>query len=155
MSVECLLSLIEFIHFEKYIVAHSDNLQLDTETMWCNNKALSFPKSVPKSRIVYGMAEMLQMRPGSCSEDLDTVCRRIAHDLWTKYIAAGSEFEINISSVLKSKTQDIVNSDESTNEQLLKAFDELSNSQILLMQDSYLRFRRTNQFQNLQNLFLL
>ena len=155
VSVECLLSLIEFIQFEKYIVAHSDNLNLDTETLWSNNQTLSFPKSVPKSWIVYGMAEKLQLRPGSDSKDLDTVCRRIAHDLWMKYIAAGSEFEINISSVLKSKTQDIVNSDQSTNEQILKVFDELSHCQILLMTDSFIRFQRTNQFQRLKNLIFI
>merc|ERR1711879_354530 len=127
---ECLLSLIEFVQFEKYIVAHSDNLHVDVKTLWCNN--FQIPKNVPKSRIVYGTAEALQLRPGSDSEDLDAVTRQIAHDLWIKYVAAGSEFEINISSILKDKTQDIVNSNQCTNEELLMLFDELSYSQILL-----------------------
>ena len=156
MSIECLLSLIEFVHFEKFLVDHAELSEVALEGLWCIEDTLSFPESIPKSRIVCGAGALFQDLDFN-ADGVDHVYYKIAHDLWAKYVAVGSELEINISSSLRRRAMNMINAEPQhcRMEQLLGLFNELCNSQVLLMKDSFIRFQDEDRFKNLQNLIFL
>ena len=153
-SMECLLSLIEFIQFEEYVYEHIQNdkkLEMDfskESTMIRNNHKIYLPDSIPKSSIVFSNDDTNK----SWIENAKHKCYLI----FCKYINIESEYEINIAWRLRQKLIRILGnetnliSDESINEFiLLNIFSRCGKEMINLMNGSFSRFKDTPNFQSL------
>ena len=166
-SLECLLSTIEFIEYQKLIYnlinlseANHDDIEDikghkfngNDNKLWCN--IIKLPEHIPKSAIVYGDA-----RGNNRVEN----CKIKAWALYTKYICVNSDFEINIPGEMRSRYKRLMkNYHEWINEnqqydlnKLLLLFDPLIEQMMSLMTDSFRRFAETKEFLKLTNLMLL
>jgi len=107
-SMECLLSLIEFIQFQQYILLHMQQYKNFYYKQFSNvsgmRNTVALPKGVPRSTIIDADREQLveqylhneSGRIVSVMEREQVRVRLIAYELYKKYVAIGSEWEINI-----------------------------------------------------------
>eukprot|EP01084_Bolivina_argentea_P155635 271209_1 len=125
-SMECLLSVIEFIQFQKYIIDR-DELNIDQNIL--KNEILfidiEFPSNVPMSGIVNRNDDEYQ-------NDRMLEYKKKAYNLWEKYIEERSYFEINISALQRDKLNDTLSS-----LRLLKKNKDITvNDMVLMFEDS-------------------
>ena len=169
-SIENLLALVEFIQFETVvyqIINRNESNQIEeknVEDLW--GIKITLPSNVPLSYIIFNgqsMNELLDKLTGY--EDDEKVVfklKHICHALYKKYIANGSELEINIAYGTRKGLIGLVGDDMKLIDdenidifKLLTIYDVACGQIYNLMGDSYRRFKRTPQFANMQNLLLL
>ena len=107
-SMECLLSLVEFTQYKQ----HAIQIFMIDDNEFQQDISFDFPADVPLSDIVYGdisgvkSEAMLRIESNSTgnasvSAPLEVnnmeIFKNKAHELYLKYVAMGSEFEINVS----------------------------------------------------------
>lgn len=153
-SLECLLSLIEFVEYQKLILQliTNDDSNNNNDSLWCN--MIKLPEYVPRSAIVYGDAK---------GKNRIENCKIKGWCLYIKYIQEGSDFEINIPGEMRRKYKRLMEDyDEWINQndqydmnKLLVLFDPLIEQMISLLTDSFRRFQSTKQFLKLRQLILL
>ena len=143
-SMECLLA---FTEFEQYRLKCHDVFGLDVQTTG-DMRNVILAENIPKSAIVYD---------GDGSRDNDenvSIFKLKAYRLFRKYIAIGSEFEINISYSARRELINLMNDhDKWLNEAIQIDLNDLSNlfasccDQIYgLLNDSVVRFKTTAAF---------
>ena len=94
-SIECILSLIEFMQFKQLIF---ESRQVKPKSI--RDFVITFPTSIPKSSIVYNTEETLRWK---------------AEKLFVKYVEIGAEYEINVSSEVRNKLNNMFQSRTSPN----------------------------------------
>eukprot|EP01084_Bolivina_argentea_P040922 75520_1 len=147
-SIECLLSFVEFIQFEAYILEHKniDSVNGDTVNRLCDE--VTFSKDIPKSKIVYG--ENIN------DNSILDLCRIICEKLYDKYIKIEAEYETNVSSRLRQKFEVMIN-DETifTVDVLLENINSFCKLQMNLLNSSFYRFTSSPEFQKLKNFIFI
>eukprot|EP01084_Bolivina_argentea_P194521 333762_1 len=167
-SLECLLSTIEFIEYQKLILSiinindESNHEQIQdikgnkynkNRQLWCD--IIKLPETLPKSKIVYGDAR---------GDTRLANCKIKAWAIYTKYIQQGSDFEINIPGDMRSKYKRLMgNYNEWINKSndvydiysLLLLFDPLIEQMVSLMADCFRRFAQSLDFKKLEKLLFL
>eukprot|EP01084_Bolivina_argentea_P257357 433588_1 len=161
LSTNLLLAFVELIQFQQYtsnyIEKHKnsiDNVNYDNLQTYLF-ELIEFPKTVPKSMIVYD--DKLQDGDLNADEFLDRL-RRISHQLFLKYIEFGSNFEINISTQtqievcnLMQHKDDWLHDEDVTPGNLydmLHFFDKCCNELFVMMMSSFKRLNEKDQSQN-------
>ena len=143
---------MEFIEFEQYIIDKTDNFDIKVDDLWCS--MISLPDIVPKSEIV-------NKHNDDNETELLISIKKIAVDLYKKYIEVGAEYEINIHSRLRvdcsvmKDIEQLINNNSETVETLLQKLNRCCKSQMRLMDSSYHRFIETAAFQKLKYLFFI
>merc|ERR1712087_575922 len=110
-SMEMMIAFIEFTQFQQTV---KDKAECDTElTLFEYQRAMLKNKAIPKSFLVYAeltevMKESQQSRAAQLSEMIDgdifRFCVR-ARALYHKYVDAGGELQINVSSSQKKRVK--------------------------------------------------
>lgn len=140
-------------------------------------KRIQFPCNVPKSKIVYDGIEYLinnnnddsksnndaQLMQEIDHEEFVRQCKLKAFTLYRRYVVGGSGLEINVGWSIKKKLLNVMGNnnkivlDISLVEQweislfgLIKLFDQCCNQMLVLMKDSFDRFKQTKQFDKLK-----
>merc|ERR1711879_774564 len=129
--VECLLSLIEMTQFANRV---KEELNVEDHVHVLN---IELAPNAPRSDIVYK----------ETAPDMDTF-KRMAHELYSKYVVEGSEFEINISSRMRKELVDKMDDYEDwiskenpiTAKELAMVFDEAVIDNLNLLRQSGGRF---------------
>lgn len=152
-STECLLSLIEFCQFEKYIMDHHDFGDVEIDKLSTGNQDITLNSEIPCSSIVNSIYKLK-------SDDMNIDCHLLNEikykscKLFKKYIERGSELEINISWKLRNKMQKLLH-DESAliykykNVQisdLLCLFIEAKEEMVKLLTYSHSRFKAKSEY---------
>ena len=150
-SLEILLSTIEFVQFQKYLQPHlNQDTLLDVKKENCDGiKILKFPSNVPRSEII----ESNDMKEQSVLE----ISKHVARGLYNKYIAIASEFEVNISGIMRDELLDIVvlKIDDLTIKDFYTLFEECKNEMIALQISALQRMRYEKEFNDIAVLFEL
>jgi len=171
--METLLSYVEIIHFEHYIITFlmDQNLVKDIREDNKKWKALEYYEiklceNIPKSLIVYEELNEFENNHTGMNiviHDQDVnlqmlyQCKQKSHLLYTKYIQFGSIFEINISSQRRTSFFNLLNNYEQwmlnnhiTLFDIIYLFDSCAKDMYALMHNSYFRFIHTEEFTKLQ-----
>eukprot|EP01083_Nonionella_stella_P052962 140320_1 len=100
-SMECLLSYIEIVQFQQYI----KEFMVSNNESISNHRLIDFPSNIVTSEIVESPCKD-EPHP----DDMDFIqnAKIKAHQLYTKYVAFGSEFEINISAPQRGNLEDLL-----------------------------------------------
>ena len=151
--LECILSVIEFIQFKKkiYDYCKENNQDLDDEY----NKYLILPSNCPQSIIVYPNDENI------INEFSNKYYKLIAYKLYNKYIKVGSKFEINLAyqdrkkylRLMDNYGEWILELKYSSNIKLFNLFDLCIKEMCCLLLSSFIRFKKSNQYQILRHSF--
>lgn len=189
-SIECMLSFVEFIQYQEFIwkyILHNKLLENDDNDdndehnerneynksqyegkIWSNTNEL--PSNCPKSFIVYFDHETeqeLDLEQYYFSTNIEDLKYSIQYKAWLlykKYIERQSEYEINISFMVRSKikrsfTCDINNeyvyNDNASLSDLLYLFNPVCDQLYSLLNSSYDRFQSTTEFEKIQNLVFI
>ena len=168
-SIENLLSLVEFLQFQEMMyqsIINNDQFKdyVDTDhSLWCQK--ISIPSNVPKSHIIFEGQEMTDLVETFCECDETQfigVVKKIAYNLYLKYIATSSELEVNVAYRTRVKLIELMNDAGKwmDNQQigiyeLLHVYDESCNQIYGLMGDSYRRFQKTSQYLVVKSLVLV
>ena len=145
-SMENLLSLVEFLQFQKYManeIGYYDDIDMDNdenkEELLCDIVVL--PDIVPFSAIV---------------TDIDLNVKEKAYALYEKYIGDESVYTINISFRVRSKLNkymkdqyEWMENNEIGDHEMMNIFNNCCKEIRALMNDSYGRFKATTQYQQL------
>ena len=159
MSIECILSYIEFIQFQNYLIRQSkaNDYEISQDAL-SKCTMLDIAADIPNSALV----NQEQITQRSSKEDnaaeLElTIWRAKAHELYRKYIKVGSEHEINLAgserSYFSDKMDDIddfMNSDISIDD-LLILFESTKKAMRILLVFSLNRWKRRPSFNQLLN----
>jgi len=141
-SMECLLSLIEFVHFQQYIfgeMKHQERITLPDDF-----KIYDISDSLPRSVIVQNRNLSPKMK---------------AIKLYEKYVESGAEHEINISSDTRRRLIWFLHDPakwretEVSRKQLLLLFKPLLREMQMLLHLSLLRFRTQPEFDAVISIF--
>mmetsp|Transcript_18264 Transcript_18264/g.29063 ORF Transcript_18264/g.29063 Transcript_18264/m.29063 type:complete len:200 (+) Transcript_18264:3-602(+) len=165
-SLECLLSLIEFVEFQKLLLTLIDLEQVDHDEivdikgnkynkehkLWC--ELVLLPETLPKSAIVYGDAG---------GNDRLQNCKIKVHQLYMKYVVVGSDFELNLPGETRARYDRYMreydkwmrNTRYDKVHKLLLIFDPLMEQMMSLLLDSFRRFRTTEEYKKLKQLVFL
>eukprot|EP01084_Bolivina_argentea_P230258 388434_1 len=165
--LENMVSLTEFLQFKLYIHRKCAHSELDKNLYyWLSMLPLD---SLPRSEIVYANEAVQNVHSDDekhCHDTQDTVnvadmimndaelsrqCKFKAYDLWAKYVRTGSEYEVNISSAMRSKYRGLSGNkqqwldNEEYNDliQLRDMFDDCCTVTRRLMAHSFQRFKDT------------
>eukprot|EP01084_Bolivina_argentea_P144088 252890_1 len=163
-SIELILSYIEFYQFQEFclneinsvkIIIHTDDKReiMDTqphvETMHMNDL-----KNVPKSQIVHETCSSIKFDLTNLHKQILADSKMKAHELYNKYIAQGSKFEINISDKMRKKLINILEDKDNLMNKininladLVKLFEEPKNEMKMLLQYSYERFKDSEEYE--------
>ena len=141
-SMENLLSLVEFLQFQKYVAEEIGYYDKDdAEKILCDELVLS--KEVPLSGIVY-------------DEEMDL--KNKAYAIYTKYIDNRAEYSINISYLVRQKLVNLMDNYENwmgndvlTDVELMNIFAGACREIKRLMNDSYQRFKLMPEYYKLAN----
>ena len=135
LSIECLLSVIEMQQFKEHLI---DSIKLEDASV--KQTWFRFAPTVPKSDIVH------RNEKNKTSCDL-TSFRRKAFALYKKYVAEGSEFEVNVPAKLRLELYELIgdenkwiNESTMTAAEVAKLFDDVMMEMLTLLQYSSLRF---------------
>ena len=135
LSIECLLSVIEMQQFKEHLI---DSMKLEDASV--KQTWFRFAPTVPKSDIVH------RNEKNKTSCDL-TSFRRKAFALYKKYVAEGSEFEVNVPAKLRLELFELIgdenkwiNESTMTAAEVAKLFDDVMMEMLTLLQYSSLRF---------------
>eukprot|EP01083_Nonionella_stella_P222693 794389_1 len=170
-SMECLLAMIEFIQLQQYILLHMQQYKNFYYKQFGNLKIknnVELPRGIPRSTIIYGDNEELvdkylnnvNGRIISIMEREQVRVRLISYQLYKKYAAIGSEWEINISYETRGRlTAKLHNFNEwmSTNKsnvqmwQLVQLFEDSKHEMYRLLRHSFARFKRGDDFEKIRN----
>eukprot|EP01084_Bolivina_argentea_P069929 127175_1 len=139
-STECLLAVIEFFQYQK-LAKYELNVHMDEKEQELLCDRIYFTDCVPESDIVCNNEDSLKEK---------------AFNLYKKYAAIGSKYEINISYYQRNKLTNLMNdyeewiaNDGISNHEMLNIFSSSCDEMIRLMQDSFRRFKRTGQYHKL------
>ena len=142
-SMECLLALIEFHQFRRYIIEKNCISEEDAEC----DVDITLTDTVPKSDIVFGDNHMIETDDGN-TKDMMILYKNMAHGLYNKYIKEGGEFEINISYHTRNELEELLDDKEklSLNKELkavdvMRLFDVAMVEMIKLLSHSKYRFK--------------
>ena len=141
-SMENLLSLVEFLQFQKYVAEEIGYYnKIGHEQLLCDVLVLS--GEVPLSAIVYNDGMNLKDK---------------AYNIYKKYIANGAMYSINIAHIKRQKLINLMDNydiwicnDELKDKELMNLFDEVCKEMKRLMNDSYQRFKTTPEYHQLVN----
>ena len=144
-SMECLLSLIEFLQWQEYILSKYDWFVPEM-----NNISIKYeivlPQSIPRSEIIFDNYDSDKMK---------------AYKLFQKYVAVGSQYEINISSQTRvelirkmGNLQEWLRNDNIDDLYLFSLFNKCCVEMIRLLNGSFARFKQTTYVKKLYNLGL-
>ena len=147
-SAECLLSLIEF---EQFKARAMDELHVKTSDV---SKPMTFAPSIPKSAIVSGVDSSTTKHGLRCfmvdtaEKNTDEMrnLKACAYQLYNKYVASGSDFEINISGQMRAKYNALMADNHEwmnagvSPESLCGIFDEATAEMTVLLRPSNQRF---------------
>eukprot|EP01084_Bolivina_argentea_P070531 128228_1 len=138
LSLENILSFVEFLQFQKYVLKQINDNENEQQLL-CDIVVL--PDTVPLSAIVY-------------DDKIDI--KHKAYLLYKKYISDDSPYTINISWKTRKNVMDLMRyydqwmvNDRINNIRLLNLFDQCCNEMRETMQDSYTRFKLTQQYHNI------
>eukprot|EP00486_Rosalina_sp_Unknown_P003754 CAMPEP_0201575956 /NCGR_PEP_ID=MMETSP0190_2-20130828/21443_1 /ASSEMBLY_ACC=CAM_ASM_000263 /TAXON_ID=37353 /ORGANISM="Rosalina sp." /LENGTH=164 /DNA_ID=CAMNT_0048006225 /DNA_START=894 /DNA_END=1388 /DNA_ORIENTATION=- len=143
--MECLLSVIEFQQFQKYVLRHIEQKDVDIQFLF------EIHDDIPTSLIV----EEQESEP----DDIILCAKLKAYKLYKKYIEIGSEFELNISSKMRGDLGKVLNDRNVlikanvTFEDLLKIFDEVKVEMVQLLRGSLIRFREQTDYNKVMMIF--
>eukprot|EP01083_Nonionella_stella_P059401 155404_1 len=172
-SMECLLAMIEFIQVQQYVLMHMQTYKNYYYKQFPNLKIknnVSLPKGIPRSTIVYGnnddLVEKYLFNDGgriiSIMEREQVRVRLICYQLYKKYAAIGSEWEINISYETRGRlTARLHNFNEwmsvkQKNVQmweLAELFEDSKHEMYRLLRHSFARFKRRDDFEKITNYY--
>lgn len=99
-SMELLLSFIEFVQYQQWILHDLGIAALTPQS----SASMQFPCNIPHSEIIE-MDEITIVGDIVCESSLYSAKKK-AHRLYKKFIAVGSEYEINISYVERGAVED-------------------------------------------------
>ena len=185
-SMECLLSLIEFIQYQNYVWRYLNNFDifdgeklafLEKKKLISHKYGINLPDNIPKSSIVHPQKNVDIMfdvennahlsekhhrrgksKIGNPNNDDRWVhdCKIKVYELYLKYIALGSDNEINISfrtrrSLIRlMKKKDIwMNNDTIDEETLFTIFNPSSVEMYQLIHGTLARFKNSHHFRKL------
>ena len=145
--MECLLSVIEIMQFQEYILkleaTEKDNIQM-----------IKFHANIPISNIIEH-----DDNANNTQSKLESV-KIMAYIIYGKYIEPGARFEVNISWTMRAQlTQSLGNldvilaNDEMDLEQLLMIFEECKKEMVMLLKYSLGRFRNQPAYDELASIF--
>ena len=156
--MEILLSCIEIMQYQTYLREHVDDgdiLDLVDDVM--------FPENIPISKIVSSTIKNDLNGTNHGHQETEKLLRKAKNDaykLFEKYIMIGSEFEVNISGVMRDGLYDqlsnlelLMDNDAIGVNELFVMFEECKKEMIALQTISLSRFRLEDEFANLQSLF--
>ncbi len=172
-SMECLLAMIEFMELQQYILLHMQQYKNFYYKQYSNltmKNNVSLPRGIPRSSIVYGdneelVEKYLDNRSGriiSVMEREQVRVRLISYQLYKKYVAIGSEWEINISYETRGRlTAKLHNFNvwmSSNNAhiqmwQLVQLFEDSKHEMYRLLRHSFARFKRGEGFEKITNYY--
>ena len=142
--MENLLAFIEFTQFQRYL---TENMDVTVEA-----DIIEFPSNIPLSAILEEKIDMNIVR------DAKTKAFRI----YQKYVAVGSEFEINVSYESREKAKSILSDlhkllrdKRMTSDVLFKMFEDCRQEIWMLLIRSYWRFRSQPEFDEFDVIDLL
>eukprot|EP01084_Bolivina_argentea_P144089 252893_1 len=107
-SIECLLLYIEVDQFQKYCLNEINDVQvINTLPRVMTMRNL---ENVPESQIVQETGSSMKFDMKNLNKQILILAdaKMKAHELYNKYIAEGSKFEINISDTMRSKLKNIL-----------------------------------------------
>ena len=159
ISMECLLSYVEFAQYRREVITNLIARQILNVNELKELPKLPFilPTTVPKSSIVYSRP----FDPHDDMKDFKQQIKRKAFRLFHKYIAIGAEYEINISSKLRREYVNLMGNidtfllDSTTPKELLVIFDACCSEMIYILTDAFRRFTTTTQFLKLSDLIFV
>lgn len=160
-SLEILLSTIEFMQFQQYLQKHMNgNMkvqythQLDVSSESTVDsyeiKVIKFPVNIPRSQIIE------ECKVAGKQQSVLDVGKDIALGLYDKYIKFGSEFEINISGIMKDKLEDLIvikEMKDMTVEDLCFLYEDCKNEMITLQISALHRMRYEKEYNDIMTLF--
>eukprot|EP00486_Rosalina_sp_Unknown_P016963 CAMPEP_0201595154 /NCGR_PEP_ID=MMETSP0190_2-20130828/192249_1 /ASSEMBLY_ACC=CAM_ASM_000263 /TAXON_ID=37353 /ORGANISM="Rosalina sp." /LENGTH=381 /DNA_ID=CAMNT_0048055037 /DNA_START=434 /DNA_END=1579 /DNA_ORIENTATION=- len=172
-SMECLLAMIEFIQVQQYILLHMQQYKNYYYKQFGNLKIknnVSLPNGIPRSTIIYGDNEELVERylynDGgriiNITEREQVRVRLIAYQLYKKYCAIGSEWEINISYETRGRlTAKLHNFNEWMSAkkksiqmwELAQLFEDSKHEMYRLLRHSFARFKRNDEFEKIRTYY--
>ena len=160
-SIELLVGFIELIQYQQYIIhymsIHNIKLQqIRGPKPWF--KKIKFPDIVPMSHIIYGHNIINQNMNDTTLNDFILQIKTMAHELYLKYIAKNSLYEVNISHRIRRKIDEyFINYNEYINDnniklnELLYLFNHCCNELYGLIIDSYQRVKRKTAFKKVEH----
>ena len=155
--MECLLSYIEFVQYQKevtQIIEHGKTINLGTDTT-AKPGHLCLPSLIPTSSAMDPNRE-------SRSSNIDSIAdlKIKAHKIYNKYIKIGCEFEINVSFRLRNECkyklenlENLLGDDTITIQNLFDLYDRVKKEMIKLLQWSLIRFKAQPQFDKINSIF--
>lgn len=170
--MECLLSIVEIMQFQIWLgqymdVGNNDDDEIKVEQPDENEdvsdfRVIVFSEKIPQSAIIESKEELDKYNIDS-NVDKDGVLIQAkikAHKLYEKYINTGSEFEINISSAQRMMIVSIIDDfdrfisrDNITLKDMRDLFEDSKEEMWKLLQYSFTRFRFTDEFEEVVQLF--
>eukprot|EP01084_Bolivina_argentea_P054515 99960_1 len=181
-SVENMLALVELCQYQKYIYEYliAQNL-MDNNNEFENifGVTIDWPKSVPRSMIVYGEHDVDDELIYDNDMQFYYICKKKAKQLFEKYIKTSSEYEVNLSYSVRNRLIKLMYNDlhwlkydirkDNGNGKLKKMdgnsnkvglidlmhiFDTVINEVFGLMQDAFNRFKKTNDFEKVRKMMI-
>ena len=171
-STEVIISFIEFQQFQQYMMSiHEFDGELGTmrDAFVAEYRIYELNKEVPLSWIVYNSQDphgvndrLLEELSSKLNEDGDKsreymvqllIVKNIAYKLYIKYLKSGSEFEINISAMAREEFEDMMDNYlewimlNQSSMDLLDLFQETKLEMLMLLDYSYLRFIKSEEFE--------
>ena len=127
--MENLLGLIEFVQFKKKVIeVYNIN---DEQVVNHETNEYEFPASVPLSDIVYGHSEEKMeidtIQRADTIEDSEVKFKIMARDLYKKYLRSNSEFELNLSSKVRTRMDGLIGI---YDEWIVRDYDELQMAKV-------------------------
>eukprot|EP01083_Nonionella_stella_P189749 702370_1 len=158
-SIECLLSFIEIAQFEKYILESMEDEEALTLRSPPIIEHVIMHSNIPESLILQNKLSV-QPRDSAKPSDKQLFDAKIrAHQMYNKYIRIGSEFEINISSLMRKRLMDLLDDKQRlmdssiTLANLAVIFEQSKYEMKRLLTYSYSRFRLRDEFDEVVALF--
>ena len=152
-SMECMLSFIEMSQYQNYLIQNDSEQAINSEiiTKVRARSENGFAKNIP-------ISEIIEPEFNSESDDQIFEFKIKAYNIYKKYVQVGSEFEINVSSLTRSKLKYVadlssfLNVDTSIND-LVMMFEECRIEMRLLLMYSLARFKATKEFEEIEQIF--
>lgn len=157
-SMECLLAYIEINQYQQYIVDNHRN-EIDQE-IFDNIELIQFPHNIPLSEIIEHHHEEERKNNNRDGDDDELFVYKVkAHKIYLKYVQHSAEFEINISSSMRTNVANIMGDldiflkcNVSYND-LLKIFEDCKQSMYKLLVYSLTRFKSLQEFDEVKQIF--
>eukprot|EP01084_Bolivina_argentea_P015984 29935_1 len=147
ISIKFMLSFIEIVQIQKYIVINVDTQLTETPLF----TSINFYDNIPKSQIVFGINDEEQ----KYVDDTVKIIKSKSEQLYYKYIQHGSRYEIILNTKTHDRITDVMSHldwielDVYDINMILKLWDDVTKELFILLLDGFSRFQTTIQYKNM------